>query len=167
MRFGDLLLMAAEVEIEAGSPQLALDYVNQVRTRAADPAGWVYRNSTYDATKSKYNLQTTPADNYLIKPYPAGSFADKAYALKAIHFERKVELAEEGHRYFDLARWDNGTGSMANEINAFLQYDVKINSTLSGGKFVKGTHEYMPIPQSQIDLSASKGNGVLKQNPGY
>jgi hypothetical protein len=167
LRFGDLLLMAAEVEMEAGSPELALDYVNRVRTRAADPTGWVYKGSTYDATKSKYNVQTTPADNYLIKPYPTGSFADKAYALKAIHFERKIELAEEGHRYFDLARWDNGTGSMANEINAFLLYDVKVNSTLSGGRFVKGTHEHMPIPQSQIDLSASQGNGVLKQNPGY
>nr|WP_067055190.1 RagB/SusD family nutrient uptake outer membrane protein [Mucilaginibacter sp. L294] len=167
LRFADLLLMAAEVEIEVGSPELALDYVNRVRNRAADPTGWVYKSSAYDATKSKYNVQTIPADNYLIKPYPAGSFANKSYALKAIHFERKIELAEEGHRYFDLARWDGGTGTMAAEINAFLQYDVKINSTLQGGKFVKGTHEYMPIPQSQIDLSASKGAGVLKQNPGY
>lgn len=167
MRFSDILLMAAEAEIEAGSAAKALEYVNQVRSRAANPTGWVYKNATYDASKSTYSPQTTPADNYLIKLYPAGSFADKSYARKAVRFERKIEFAEEGHRFFDLQRWDDGTGSMAQQINDFLTYDKKINSTLTGGKFTKGVNEFMPIPQSQIDLAAAQGAAVLKQNPGY
>jgi hypothetical protein len=167
MRFSDILLMAAEAEVAAGSPETALQYVNRVRMRAADPAGWVYKNAAYDVSKSEYTDQTTPADKYLIKPYPAGAFADKSYALKAIHFERKLEFGTEGHRFFDLQRWDNGTGSMADEINAFLLHDVKVNPTLKGGFFTKGTNEFMPIPQSQIDLSAAQGKAVLTQNHGY
>jgi hypothetical protein len=159
--------MAAEAEVAAGSPETALQYVNRVRMRAANPAGWVYKNAAYDVSKSEYTDPTTPADKYLIKPYPAGAFANKSYALKAIHFERKLEFGTEGHRFFDLQRWDNGTGSMADEINAFLLHDVKVNPTLKGGFFTKGTNEFMPIPQSQIDLSAAQGKAVLTQNHGY
>ncbi|MCS3735545.1 RagB/SusD family nutrient uptake outer membrane protein [Mucilaginibacter dorajii] len=167
MRWSDVLLMAAEAEVEAGSTDQALIYVNMVRTRAANPVWWVYKGGAYDATKSEYSDKTTPADKYLVKTYPAGAFADKAYARTAIHFERKIELGMEGHRFFDLQRWDQGTGSMADEINAFFAYDVNINSQLTGAKFTKGKNEYYPIPQQQISLSASTGAGKLKQNPGY
>ncbi|WP_413669325.1 RagB/SusD family nutrient uptake outer membrane protein [Mucilaginibacter sp. Mucisp86] len=167
MRWSDVLLMAAEAEVEVGDVNKALDYVNMVRTRAAGSSWWVYKGSAYDPSKSEYTVKTTPADNYLIKPYPAGAFADKNYARTAIHFERKLELAMEGQRFFDLQRWDQGTGSMADEINAFFAYDIKINSQLTGAHFTKGRNEYYPIPQAQIDLSASLGTGVLKQNPGY
>lgn len=167
MRWSDVLLMAAEAEVEVGSTDKALEYVNLVRNRAANPIWWVYKNSTYDPSKSEYTTKTTPADNYLVKPYPAGAFADKNYARTAIHFERKIELAMEGQRFFDLQRWDQGTGSMATEINAFFAYDVNVNSQLTGAKFTKGRNEYYAIPQNEIDLSASLGSGKLKQNPGY
>ncbi|WEA03115.1 RagB/SusD family nutrient uptake outer membrane protein [Mucilaginibacter sp. SJ] len=167
MRWSDVLLMAAEAEVEAGTTDKALEYVNLVRTRAAGTTWWVYKNSAYDPSKSEYTVKTTPADNYLIKTYPAGAFADKNYARTAIHFERKLELAMEGQRFFDLQRWDQGTGSMADEINAFFAYDININLQLKGAHFTKGRNEYYPIPQSEIDLSASTGQGVLKQNPGY
>jgi len=167
MRWSDVLLMAAEAEVEVGDVSKALTYVNLVRNRAAGSSWWVYKNSPYDPSKSQYTVQTDPADNYLIKPYPIGAFADKNYARTAIHFERKLELAMEGQRFFDLQRWDQGTGSMADEINAFFAYDININLQLKGGHFTKGKNEYFPIPQSEIDLSASTGAGVLKQNPGY
>lgn len=167
MRWSDVLLMAAEAEVEVGDAGKALDYVNLVRNRAAGSSWWVYKNSSYDPSKSEYTVKTTPADNYLVKPYPAGAFADKNYARTAIHFERKLELAMEGQRFFDLQRWDQGTGSMADEINAFFAYDININLQLKGAHFTKGRNEYYPIPQSEIDLSASTGQGVLKQNPGY
>jgi hypothetical protein len=167
MRWSDVLLMAAEAEVEVGSTDKALEYVNLVRNRAANPVWWVYKNSAYDPSKSEYATKTTPADNYLVKPYPAGAFADKTYARTAIHFERKIELGMEGQRFFDLQRWDQGTGSMADEINAFFAYDININSQLNGAHFTKGRNEYYAIPQSEIDLSGSKGASKLKQNPGY
>ncbi|WPV00502.1 RagB/SusD family nutrient uptake outer membrane protein [Mucilaginibacter sp. cycad4] len=167
MRWSDVLLMAAEAEVEVGDVNKALTYVNMVRTRAANPIWWVYKNSDYDATKSEYTDKTTKADKYVVSPYPAGAFADKNYARTAIHFERKLELAMEGQRFFDLQRWDQGTGSMANEINAFFAYDININSQLNGAHFTKGKNEYYAIPQNQIDLSGATGSSKLKQNPGY
>lgn len=167
MRFSDVLLMAAEAEIEAGDPNVALTNVNMVRARAAGTSWWVYKNTTYDPKTSTYADKTTPADKYVVGLYPAGAFADKTYARQAIHFERKIELGMEGQRFFDLQRWDQGTGSMADEINAFFAFDIKINSQLTGGHFTKGRNEYYPIPQGQIDLSASTGASKLKQNPGY
>ncbi len=167
MRWSDVLLMAAEAEVEVGSVDKALTYVNMVRARAANPIWWVYKNSDYDATKSEYTNKAVKADKYVVGTYPAGAFANKDYARTAIHFERKLELAMEGQRFFDLQRWDQGTGSMATEINAFFAYDVNINSQLNGAHFTKGKNEYYAIPQNQIDLSGATGASKLKQNPGY
>jgi hypothetical protein len=176
MRYADVLLMAAECEIEAtaGDPTAALADVNLVRARAARPEGWVYLNSTYNA--GTYAQNPTPADKYVVSPYPAGAFSDKAFARTAIHFERKLELGMEGMRWYDLQRWDGASvsdpitgsdGSMAAEINAFFASDVHVNSQLSGAKFTPGKNEYMPIPQNEIDKSASLGKEQLKQNAGY
>jgi hypothetical protein len=46
IRFADILLMAAEAEYEVGSPEKAREYVNHVRARAADPAGWVMKGGS-------------------------------------------------------------------------------------------------------------------------
>ncbi len=170
IRFADVLLMAAEAEVEAGSTDKALEYVNMVRNRAADPTGWVYLNSEYDAATAKYKTQTTPADKYKVSPYPAGAFNDKNFARKAIMFERYIELGQEGHRFFDLQRWDKGTGLMANTLNAYAAAEISrpgffaINPT---AVFEKGKDEFYPLPQSQIDQANSYGPVVLKQNPGY
>jgi starch-binding outer membrane protein, SusD/RagB family len=167
IRYADVLLMAAEAEVEVGSTDKALQYVNMIRTRAADPTGWVYKNSDYDPATAKYKTQTTPADTYKIAVYPAGSFADKAFARKAIRFERRLELAEEGHRFFDLRRWDGGTGTMANTLNAYKTAELTrpsiyaLNPTAS---FDKGKDEFYPLPQAQIDAANSTGTVVLKQN---
>ncbi len=69
-----------------------------------------------------YSPQTTPADNYKVSPYPPGAFSSmgKTAALNAIYFERRLELAMEGQRFFDLARYDNGTGTMAATLNAYV-----------------------------------------------
>jgi starch-binding outer membrane protein, SusD/RagB family len=148
IRFSDVLLMAAECEVEAnnaaGLPK-ALDYVNQVRTRAGNTAGFVMDGAV-------------PAAKYVIANYP--SFADKATAVKAIRFERKLELSQEGHRFYDLNRW----GVAATELNAYLNYEKQILVARFGGAtFTAGKAEIWPIPQAQIDLQP----GVLTQNPGY
>ena len=163
MRFSDLLLMAAEAEVQTGDLNTAEDYVNIVRNRAANPAGFVY---TYkDPNKPMNGFTNTPAANYFIKPYPAGNFATngKDYALKAIYFERKLELAMEGKRFFDLVRW----GIAQQTLNAYFNYEGKITSDISNAQFTAGKNEFFPIPQRQIDLTIVSGQPTLKQNPGY
>ncbi len=168
IRFADVLLMAAEAELAVGSPAKALEYVNHVRARAADPTGWVYNNSEYNAATATYTSQTTPAGNYKIGEYPAGTFNDRAYAMRAIMFERWLELSQEGQRFFDLQRWDAGTGLMATILNAYAAAEksrpgfFSINQT---AQFERGKDEYFLIPQSQIDQANSYGPEVLRQNP--
>jgi hypothetical protein len=101
IRFADVLLWAAECEVEIGSLAQAEVYVNQIRARAADPAGWVYKY--LDASNPMGGYSTTPAANYQIGLY-TGQFAanGQAYAREAVRFERRLELACEYHRWFDL-----------------------------------------------------------------
>lgn len=161
IRFSDVLLMAAEAEAQTGGLPRALELVNMVRSRAAKPVGFVYKYK--DPAKPTGGFSTTPAANYKVSPYPAGYFSGKDLALKAIYFERKIELALEGHRFFDLVRW----GIAAQEINAYLTYQAKFTQDVKGGHFTAGKNEYYPIPQRQIDLSGASGAAVLKQNTGY
>ncbi|MBC7828156.1 MAG: RagB/SusD family nutrient uptake outer membrane protein [Chitinophagaceae bacterium] len=148
MRFADVLLMAAEAEIDGGgTPEKAREYINLVRARAAQPSTFV----------------PGAAATYLIGLY-ATPFPDLATARSAVRFERKLELAMEGHRFFDLVRW--GIADVA--INAFLTYEkAKLSAGYGSATFTKGKHEYYPIPQRQIDLQASGGAQTLVQNPGY
>jgi hypothetical protein len=162
IRFADVLLLAAEAEIQVGSTDKALEYVNMVRARAADPKGWVYKNSDYNAASAMYVTQTTPADNYKIGLYPAGAFASKDYAMKAVMFERRLELAMEGHRFFDLVRW----GIAAEVLNPYAQRDGNIIQYKKGSTFTKGKNEYFPIPQTERDLFNQNGERLF-QNPGY
>lgn len=165
IRFADVLLWAAECEVEAGSTDKALEYVNRVRSRASNPTYWVH---TYvdnnDPTKGFTN---TPASNYKIGLYTAAQFADKEFARKAVRFERRLELGMEGHRFFDLQRWDNGTGYMANTLNTYAQREALIHTMYIGANFTKGKYEIFPIPQAQIDLQNAGGEVKLKQNPNY
>ncbi len=163
IRFADVLLMAAEVEAQQGNLAKAQDYVNMVRTRAAKPVNIVYQYK--DPTKPADGFSTVPSSNYMIANYPAGNFAGggKDYALKAIYYERKIELAMEGHRFFDLVRW----GIADQEINKYFAYQSTITQDVKTGHFNKGKNEYYPIPQRQIDLSTVSGKPTLTQNPNY
>jgi starch-binding outer membrane protein, SusD/RagB family len=148
IRFADVLLMAAEAEIEAGSLAKARELTNLVRARAANKAHWVKK------------ADGTPAANYVIALYPESAFASKASANEVVRMERKLELSGEGHRFFDLVRW----GIAEPVLNAYLRNEAKILVTKFGGaKFTAGNDEYYPIPQREIDLQGT----VLKQNPGY
>lgn len=141
IRYADVLLMAAETEIELGNIEQGRDYINQIRQRA------------------KQSQLTEVDANYHIELYE--SFQDQEQARKAVRFERKLELSGEGHRFYDLVRW----GIAAETINEYLEHeDQYLTDPFAGAKFEKGKHEYLPIPQQEIDLV---GNEVLIQNPGY
>ena len=149
IRFADVLLWAAEAEAELGNLDQALAYVNMIRERAANPGSFVMEEDG------------SPAANYVIAPYP--SFPTKEFALDAIRFERKLELAMEGHRHFDLVRW----GIAAPVINAYLAVEQTRLSHLAGAVFNEGRDEYWPIPGPKIDQSQVDGAPTLKQTPGY
>lgn len=153
IRFADVILMLAECEVEVGSLEKARQLVNEVRARAANPASFVM-NAGVPAANYKVGLYLVP-------------LVDKVAARKAVHFERKLELGMEGHRFFDLVRWGEADAT----LDAYFKYvsgatNPAINNKrtyLVGAQFTAGKNEYFPIPQRQIDLAS----GTLKQNPGY
>ncbi len=156
IRFADVLLMAAEAEIEVGSLETARSYINRVRTRAANPSGFVANTNP-----SGFVAGTSPA-NYQVKNYET-PFTDQAMARKAVRFERRLELAMEGHRFFDLVRW----GIADQVLNAYLAVEKTRRTYKSGsGGFIKGKNEYYPIPNRIIEIAA-KGGNALVQNPNY
>lgn len=157
IRFADVILMLAETEVEVGTLEEARRLVNEVRARAANPAGFVQGS----AATYQVGLYTTP-------------WTDKAVATKAVRMERRLELGMEGHRFFDLVRW----GIAEPTLNTYLKYvsgrptngwtpPVNKRNFLVNANFTAGKHEYFPIPQNQIDRSSKDGVPTLKQNPGY
>jgi len=170
IRFADVLLWAAECEVEVGSLDKAQEYVNRVRARAANPQGFVFRYNTDGS------ITNTPAANYKVGEYPAGEFVarGKSFARKAVRFERRLELAMEYHRYFDLMRYDGNDFDVAQHHNQFMQREGQRMATLFPGnpyltgRFTKNKNELWPIPVQQIARSiGADGVSVLKQNPGF
>jgi hypothetical protein len=151
VRFADVILWHAECEAEVGTLQAATDDVNMIRARAANPLGFVMEDDG-----------TTPSGTYHIEPYP--TFPNQDFALKAIRFERKLELAMEGHRYFDLVRWE-----MAEQvINDYLAVEsIKRPACLGAGAAFSPRNVRMPIPEDAINRSYKDGEPTLQQNTGY
>lgn len=146
IRYADLLLWKAEAAIELGDLETGRTYINLIRERAMN------------SETVKMLDGVTEAGNYVMATYNE-AFASYDEATSALRSERRLEMAHEGHRFFDLVRW----GIAADVINDYLEVERTRRSHLSGASFVEGTHEYMPIPQSQIDL----GRELIDQNEGY
>ena len=125
IRLANVLLWHAEAANENGNVQAALQSLNRVRARARDADA----NPANDPGGVLPDITTT----------------DQAALREAIYRERRLELAMEDLRFFDLVR----QGRAAEVLGDF--------------GFVAGTHERMPVPQRELDLS----EGVLEQNPGY
>jgi starch-binding outer membrane protein, SusD/RagB family len=153
IRYSHILLWLAECEVEAGNLTSARNLVNQIRRRAANPAGFVT------------NANGTPAANYVIREYGSDNtaFANQASARAAVRFEQRLEFAMEGHRFFDLVRW----GIADQVINTYVEVEQTKRSYLRGSPFVKNRHEYYPIPIQEILNSQVDGKPTLKQNQGY
>jgi len=156
IRYTDVLLWAAEVEVEIGTVDLARGLVNLVRARAADATGWS-KKYLNDATPQG-GFSGTNAANYKVGTYTV-PWVDQTTARKAVRFERLLELGMEGHRFFDLVRWDIAK----TEIPRYFAKEKAIIPYLINGQFTAGKNEYFPIPQNEID----KSGGKMIQNPGY
>jgi starch-binding outer membrane protein, SusD/RagB family len=124
IRFADVILWAAEAALETGNNSKALNYINMVRTRARNSG-----NTGYPA-----NLNSVTFSN--------------------IEHERRLELALEGYRFFDLVRWNLVQSRLDGRYNSTFQTTVH---------FTKGTNEFFPVPGSVMALA----NGVVVQNNGY
>ena len=149
IRYSDVLLQLAEAEVELGNLERARTLVNQIRQRAANPAGFVMDGAN-------------PAANYRVGQYTA-TWTDAATARKAVRFERRLELGMEGHRFFDLVRW----GVAAQVKTAYFAKERAKRTYLTGAAHVSPKNDLFPIPQKAITQSAKDGKATLVQNPGY
>jgi hypothetical protein len=145
LRFADVLLMAAEAEVELGNLEAARALVNRVRTRAM--------NSKLMRTDGSM------AANYNIGLYTS-AWSDADLARRAVRFERKLELGMEGHRFYDLVRWN----TIKEEMDRYFALDGQLLQAQLGGATFTDKHKILPIPQGQIDLL---GPDVLLQNDGF
>jgi hypothetical protein len=150
LRLSHVYLWLAEAEVEVGSLEKAREYVNLIRKRASNSDGFV----KMDDGKA--------AANYVVNQYTQ-AWTDKTTARKAVQFEHRLEFGMEGHRFFDLVRW----GIAAETLNAYMQKESGMRTYFKGAAFVKGKHEYYPIPLQEILNSKLNGQATLKQNPGY
>jgi len=146
IRYADVILLKAECEAMTGSDDLGFGEVNMIRARAANPAGFVLEEDG-----------VTPAANYVINEYTV-AFANADAAMTAIKFERKLELGQEGHRYYDLQRW----GDVQTDLTRILAHEKAMpwGDLLYGNASIGPEDSNFPIPQRQIDIT----NGNLVQN---
>ena len=97
--------------------------------------------------------------------YPVGSpnFASQTSARDAVRAERRLELAMEGQRFFDLRRW----GIADTTLNNYVAVEKNRIPYLSLAATYSARHALYPIPSIQIELSQVGGQNRLQQNSGW
>jgi starch-binding outer membrane protein, SusD/RagB family len=164
LRYADVLLLLAEAEVEAGDLASANTHVNMVRMRAAAKAQGP-GNSSADIAVPINDPSITWA-KYTISPWPA--FTSPEQAKEAVRTERRLELAMEGQRFFDLKRW----GIMQSTIKAYIQgvgggNEGARRGYLPSAELPGPRHENYPIPSVQVELSKVEGESRVPQNAGW
>ena len=151
LRYSDVMLMRAEALIETGNLQDARAIINDIRQRAKNS---IDKHIPYAADQCEIAL------------YPASDFSSKEAARLRLQWERRLELAMENERYFDLRRW----GIASKTLNTF--FDTEKNSVYDGQTYAQyygeahytaGKNEYFPIPYIQLFYVP----GLYTQNKGY
>ena len=150
-RYTDVMLMRAEALIETGQLEDARTIINDIRQRAKNS---VAKHIAYAADQCEIAL------------YPASYFQTKEQARQCLQWERRLELAMENGRYFDLRRW----GIASKTLNAF--FATEQNSVYDGQTYAQyyrdahytpGKNEYFPLPYIQLYYVP----GLYTQNKGY
>ncbi len=158
IRYADVLLMLAECEVELGNLERARELVNMIRARAGACAQGPDGGATTDLADPGITWAT-----YKVGTYDS-PWSDAVAARNAVRFERKIELAMEGHRLFDLRRW-----GIAKEVinNEYLPIEKTKRTYLEASGGYEDRHELYPLPSVQIELSKKDGQPQLQQNAGY
>ena len=143
LRYADVVLMRAEALIQLNRLSEALPLVNEIRNRAARSTTLVF---DYGAS-------------FKVEPYTMAEWTDRDIAMRDLKWERRLELALEGSRFFDLVRW----GDAAKVMNQYYASEASRRSYYSDANFTAGKNEYLPIPQKQINYSG----GLYQQNNGW
>ncbi len=149
LRYADVLLWKAEALIELGRQAEALPLINQIRTRAGNSTGLLKMGGGQSVS------------NYHISTYEDGVNCNwtQDFARNALRWERRLEFAMEGNRFFDLVRW----GIADSYLNSYFATEKTKRKYLKDGLFTKNRDEYCPIPLNQIRFS----HDLYKQNYGY
>lgn len=158
IRYADVLLMLAECEVELGNLERARELVNMIRERASACAQGGDGSATTDLADPSITWAT-----YKIGTYDS-PWTDGNAAREAVRFERKIELAMEGHRLFDLRRW-----GIAKDVinNQYLPVEKTKRTYLEATNGYEDRHDLYPLPSVQIELSKKEGTPQLQQNAGY
>ena len=151
LRYTDVMLMRAEALIETGQLEEARTIINDIRQRA--------KNSV--AKHIQY-----AADQCEIALYPSSYFSTKEQARQCLQWERRLELAMENGRYFDLRRW----GIASQTLNKFFEKEKDVvYDKQTYAQYYKDAHytpaknEYLPLPYNQLYYVP----GLYTQNKGY
>lgn len=139
VRYSDILLMKAEalVEQNKGAAALmdAIGLVNQVRQRAANSIDMSYVPMDLNPDIVDYKVSTYPL---------TGLTQDNV--RQAVRYERRLEFALEGLRWFDLLRW----GEAVSTVNAYYQYESQFQPYYVSANLTSD-ELYLPIPLNQVD----------------
>lgn len=136
IRYADVMLMKAEALIEQNKDlDEARTLINDIRRKA---------NRSVDPSYEPIDCNPMVA-NYYVSEYPATGW-NQDYARKAVRMERRLELAMEGLRWFDLVRW----GNVVETMNAYYTSEGKVRSYYQGAN-LSDNEIYFPIPVNQVD----------------
>ena len=159
IRYADIVLLKAEalVELATGNNAAeddglkeARDLVNQIRQRAQNSIDGSYSPQDLDPSRADYFVGLYPAD------WDGNLYWTKERARMAVRMERRLELALEGNRWFDLVRW--GSDYLMQTMNTYMEQEAALRPYYQG-RSVSANEILLPVPQAEIDNS----NGLYKQ----
>ncbi len=143
IRYADIVLLKAEALIEQNKQlEEARTLVNSVRQKAARSIDGNYTPQDLDPFNATYKVGLYPSDGWT-----------QEYARKALRMERRLELAMEGNRWFDLLRWNTAVQT----VNAYMKSEQRYHSYYAGNS-ISDDELYLPVPYDEVNNS----NGLYK-----